>query len=139
MVAPDAVRPETASVDGRQVALTTKERDLVSRFSKQATENRSNATAPCNKNSCVAVHSAPSVASYVDSSKDRLFGFLVSVLPVCSQHQSRIFFGDLDVVVQAVLSFGGSHVIGGYWMGWGEETFFLFIDIVKTQRRVCEE
>src|SRR5262249_45425069 len=124
MVAPDAVQPETASVDGRQVALTTKERDLVSRFSKQATENRSNATAPCNKNSCVAVHSAPSVASYVDSSKDRLFGFLVSVLPVCSQHQSRIFFGDLDVVVQSVLSLGGCHGVGGLWVGVAGKGFF---------------
>src|SRR5215510_4250323 len=113
MVAPDTVQPETASVDGPQVALTAKESDVVSRFSKQATENRSNATAPCNKNSCVAVHSAPRVASTVDSSKDGLFGALVPVLPVCSQHQSRIFFGDLDVVVQAILSFGGSHVVGG--------------------------
>src|SRR5499426_4850781 len=111
MVAPDTVQPETASVDGFQVALTTKESDLVSCFSKQATENRSNATAPCNKNSCVAVHSAPRVAGDVDSSKDGLFGFLVLVLPVCSQHQSRIFFGDLEIVVQAVLGFGGPHVI----------------------------
>src|SRR5215471_576792 len=113
MVAPDTVQPETASVNGRQVARTTKERDLVSCFSKQATENRSNATAPCNKNSGVAVHSAPGVARDVDSSKDGLFGFLVFVVMVCSQHQSRIFFGDLDIVVQAVLGFGGSHVIGG--------------------------
>src|SRR4029434_4378809 len=49
---------------------------------------------------------------YIESSKDGLFGFPALVLLVCSQHQSRIFFGDLKVVFQAVLGFGGSHVIG---------------------------
>src|SRR5262245_57324066 len=56
MVAPDTVQLKTASVDSLQVALATQKSDLVSCFSKQATENRSNATAPGNKNSCVAVH-----------------------------------------------------------------------------------